>query len=220
MKVSKLYLFLFVAVGITIAATTSSVFGAGTLTNMLANPANTLSDKGTQYAIEFTTATPGNISKVTVDFPAGTNISVARVIDANNIGEGTTTFSGTTLTYTITSPQSVPGGTKIFLFVAKVKNALVTGNAPQTLSITTFDGATAIDGPTTAPFALQSQGFPTMTIDQINVKVGINNTSPQNTLDVNGNIGVSQNIKSTGTSGSTLKIIPAASGDICIGSGC
>ncbi|MGB6462951.1 MAG: hypothetical protein WBF38_01835, partial [Nitrosotalea sp.] len=96
-------------------------------------------------------------------------------------------------------------------------------NAPTpgstSLSVTTNDtSGIAIDGPTSITFGLGSISQGPFTLDNINNRVGINNTSPAYTLDVGGNIGLSGSI--IGESTNTLKMTPANGQGICIGYGC
>ena len=192
MKISKIfYLFLFAAIGVA----SINVAYAASLTGF-ASPSSTIANRGAQFAIQFTTATTGTISSIEFAFPAGTNFSVTDVFEVQNIGPGTLSSVGSTLIYTVNSPTSVPSGTEISLFLAKIRNSPTAG--ASNVSITTKDGTNVVDGPTPVSFSLIS--VVTTTADG---KVGIGTNSPTEKLDVIGNIRLTGNIVSPN--------------DICIG---
>lgn len=61
------------------------------------------------YDISFRTATAGAIKSVVMDFPAGTSVGSALVVEATGIGPGTLAASaGKVLTYTVTNAVNVP----------------------------------------------------------------------------------------------------------------
>jgi hypothetical protein len=68
---------------------------------------------------------------ITMTFPATTNIGGATVIERSGIGAGGLSASGTTLTYTVGAPISVPAGTAIRLEIAN----LIQPNSANTFSI-------------------------------------------------------------------------------------
>ena len=86
-------------------------------------------------------------------------------------------------------------------------------------SVNILDGTiTSADLSTALYSEITGASGPTLTVDNVNFRVGIgNHVTPDETLTVGGNIKVSGNIISNVP---TLKIIPQANGDICIGSGC
>jgi hypothetical protein len=105
------------------------------------------------YDISFRTSTTGTIKTVEIDFPPGTYVGAAVLVEATGIGPGTIAASGTTgtgmkITYTVTSAVNVPALTKIRIQIANVNNP-ATPSASLTVSITTRDSSNAIiDGPT------------------------------------------------------------------------
>jgi len=156
------------------------------------SPSQTISGKGGQYALLFTTVDTGIIASIDIDFPSGTLIGLfTRIADFNGIGEGTKSTSGTTLTYTVDTPVSVPGGTEIYLFIAKIENTATTGATTVTVTTKLGNGNTIDTG--TLPFGIQ---FPDAGALEIK----------DTKIIVNGDIDVTGNIIPTG--------------DICIGTGC
>jgi hypothetical protein len=99
------------------------------------------------YEVTFITSTTGAIDKIRMDFPAGTNIAAAGVIERVGIGGGTLLKSGSSIAYDVTTPVTVPANTFIRLEMFGIKNP---GNPSNTFTatITTRDSAgTLIDGP-------------------------------------------------------------------------
>jgi hypothetical protein len=101
------------------------------------------------YDISFRTATAGAIKTITMDFPTGTAVGSALVVEAVGIGPGTLAASaGEVLTYTVTNAVNVPALTKIRIQISNINNP-PTPSGSFTVSITTRDAANAIiDGPT------------------------------------------------------------------------
>jgi hypothetical protein len=103
------------------------------------------------YEVTFITSTTGAIDKIEMAFPSFTNIGAAGLIERIGIGGGTLTKAGTTLTYDLTTPVSIPAGTFIRLEMFGIKNPSGTcpgGVCVVTATITTRDSSgTVIDGP-------------------------------------------------------------------------
>jgi hypothetical protein len=101
------------------------------------------------YEVTFITATTGVIDKIEMEFPAGTNIAAGGVIERVGIGGGTLTKVGSTLTFDVTSPVSIPAGTFIRLEMFGIQNP-DTPSSTFTATLTTRDsGGATIDGPST-----------------------------------------------------------------------
>jgi hypothetical protein len=99
------------------------------------------------YEVTFITSTTGVIDKIQMDFPAGTNIGAAGVIERVGIGGGTLLKSGSSLTYDVTAPVSVPANTFIRLEITGIKNP-TNPSSSLTAGITTMDSiGNVIDGP-------------------------------------------------------------------------
>ena len=121
---------------------------AASLTNVVTPPTNNIATIKANYEIIFTTATTGTIKTISIAFPQGFSITSAILIERSGIGAGSLSLSGTTLTYSITSPVSIPSGTPIRLELAGLIQPSTPG--PYTITITTKDSAgNIIDGPTT-----------------------------------------------------------------------
>src|SRR5918996_634811 len=99
------------------------------------------------YEVTFITSTTGAIDRIRMDFPAGTNIAAAGVIERVGIGGGTLLKSGSSVTYDVTSPVVIPAGTFIRLEMFGIKNPS-SPSTTFTATITTRDnGGNLIDGP-------------------------------------------------------------------------
>jgi hypothetical protein len=99
------------------------------------------------YEVTFITSTTGAIDKIEMAFPAGTGIGAAGLIERVGIGGGTLLKSGSTITYDLTTPVSIPAGTFIRLEMFGIKNP-INPSTTFTAMITTRDsGGVPIDGP-------------------------------------------------------------------------
>jgi hypothetical protein len=99
------------------------------------------------YEVTFITSTTGAIDKIRMDFPAGTGIGAAGLIERVGIGGGTLLKSGSSITYDVTTPVSISAGTFIRLEMFGIKNPTNPGTT-FTADITTRDSAgNLIDGP-------------------------------------------------------------------------
>jgi Matrixin len=101
------------------------------------------------YDISFRTATAGAIKSVVMDFPTGTAVGSALVVEAVGLGPGTLAASaGEVLTYTVTNAVNVPALTNIRIQISNINNPS-TPSGSLTVSITTRNAANSvIDGPT------------------------------------------------------------------------
>ncbi|MGI0043558.1 MAG: hypothetical protein ACRD47_07590 [Nitrososphaeraceae archaeon] len=99
------------------------------------------------YEVTFITSTTGAIDKIRMDFPAGTGVGAAGIIERVGIGGGTLLKSGSSITYDLTTPVSIPAGTFIRLEMFGIKNP-INPSTTFTADITTRDsGGNLIDGP-------------------------------------------------------------------------
>lgn len=64
-------------------------------------PTNDLVNSRAWYQVIFTTGTTAPIKQVEVDFPPGTDIANAKLVDTTGLGPGIYTISGQTITYTV-----------------------------------------------------------------------------------------------------------------------
>jgi len=199
--VKNLQLLSLIVIAAIVVASVNIAFAAP-LTTPFVSPSSNYAGKASQYAVQFTTASTDTIAKIKMDFPTGTLLTNARVIDVNGIGVGTLSVVGDSLIYTVTSPQSISAGVQITLFVGKIANSPTA--APSNIAITTLNGSDGIiDGPTNGSFTLQTKLGSTLTVVDSTGKVGIGTSTPAEKLDVIGNIRLTGNIVSPN--------------DICIG---
>ena len=201
----------------------------GILTGLSANPANTIGFKGTQYAIVVDPASSASVKKIIVTFPTGTTVPAdakVSLVTLNGLGlAGSSAIDGPsrTVTFTLTSATLMTPSDHLFIYIQKVRNPANTGTGPLSVNLTveTRDASDfTIDGPTNLGYNIQPDYLVPGAIKANNTsfKVGIgNNITPDETLTVGGNLKIAGNIISDVA---TLKIIPKAGGDICIGSGC
>jgi hypothetical protein len=130
-----------------------TAYGAGSLTNVFAMPAENIFSTKTYYTIAFTTATTGSLKLIEITFPTGFNVGSAKLIQAQNIGGGVLSVSGQTLKYTVSTPISVAAPKAIKIMIGDISNPAFGVNLPPNqVSITTkeISGANQIiiDGPT------------------------------------------------------------------------
>jgi hypothetical protein len=142
------------AVGASAAVVASMALGAGTamaasMTNASwAVSNNQVGATGVQYTYNFTTATAATIGSITESVPTGT-AGTPTVVQNVGIGAGTIALSGTTLTYTITTPVSVSAGIPIELAIGGLTNTATAGS--YTSTITTLNTASAAVDTVTSP---------------------------------------------------------------------
>jgi hypothetical protein len=106
-----------------------------------------VADKLFGGTVTFITSTTGPIDKIRMDFPAGTGIGAAGIIERVGIGRGTLLKSGSSITYDVTSPVSIPAGTFIRFEMFGIKNP-INPSTTFTADISTRDsGGGLIDGP-------------------------------------------------------------------------
>ncbi|MGI0026559.1 MAG: hypothetical protein ACREAD_01785 [Nitrosopumilaceae archaeon] len=211
-KTKLLYVILIGTAGIAITAASVNVVLAASITVSAAQPSSNFPNRAANYVVGFTTVTTGVIGKIIMIFPAGTTFPSGQVAIIQGVGVGTSSVVGSggatpTLTYTITNPVQINSGTKIGILLQKFKN----GPASGTVSIETQTSlGVNIDGPSTTLLGLGDNSLgTTVIVDDTSHFVGIgNNLTPQRTLDVGGNIGLSGNI------------VPNNNNPICIGTGC
>jgi hypothetical protein len=124
-----------------VLAGTSSLFHlnikhvmAAALTSPFSQPTNNVATIKASYEILFTTATTGTIKTITIAFPTGFSVTPAILIERSGIGPGSLSASGTTLTYTVSSPVSVPAGTPIRLELANIIHPITPGTHLVTIT--------------------------------------------------------------------------------------
>ena len=116
------------------------------------------------YDIMFRASTSGVIKTVEMDFPPGTYVGVALLVEAVGIGPGKISASGATatgqkVTYTVDNAVNVPALTNIRIQLANINNPPAPSSS-LTVSITTKNSAgNIIDGPTpTAAYTIKQIG--------------------------------------------------------------
>jgi hypothetical protein len=125
-----------------------AALAVGTLTNVSwAVSNNQVSATGVQYTYNFTTATSGLITSVTMTVPTGT-AGTPTVVQNVGIGAGTVSRSGTTITYTVTTPATVAAGIPVMLAFGGLTNTGTAGTNTSTvttnvLSLVALDSGTS-----------------------------------------------------------------------------
>jgi hypothetical protein len=126
-----------------------------------ATQTNNIVSTRSYYDIMFRTSTSGVIKTVEMDFPPGTYVGIALLVEAVGIGPGKIAASGTTatgqkITYTVDNAVNIPIFTTIRIQIANINNPSTPSDS-LTVSITTKNSAgNIIDGPTpTAPYTIK-----------------------------------------------------------------
>ena len=132
---------------------------AAGLTNVSVIPASNIINERATYDISLKTATTGTVKTIEMTFPPSFDLTAAtRYIEKSGIGSGSLSSSGSTLKYTVDSPESVPAGTNIRLEIARI---VAGAEGSFTISVRTLKtGSTvALDGPTNSGhFTIKSIG--------------------------------------------------------------
>lgn len=134
------------------------------------------------YTFELTTATTGIIGKVTATVPTGT-AGTAGVGTVYGLGAGTAALSGTTLTYTVTTPASVAAGTPLYIEFTGLTNTTTAGS--YTSTVTTYDNsATPVAIDTATSPSVSFAGTSTAVTVQIPKSLTFTNDTPSFTLQM------------------------------------
>jgi hypothetical protein len=121
-------------------------------------PTNDIVNSRAWYQVIFTTGTTAPIKQVEVDFPPGTNISNAQLVDTAGLGPGTYTISGQTITYTVAPEVLVPANTELRLQYDNVLNPSIP-DPDLTVRITTKDSAgDVVDSGTSLAYKIRQIG--------------------------------------------------------------
>jgi hypothetical protein len=132
----------------------------------------------TTYEILFTTTTTDTIAKVLVIFPSGFGLSNMKTLEVSGIGSlSSTSISGQTVTFTLSSPVSISAGTKIRIEVGNIKNPInAAGNYQVSVTTKRSDDST-IDGPTSSSaFSIRKIGSATISDNSISTNMIRNGT--------------------------------------------
>jgi len=121
-------------------------------------PTSDLVNSRAWYQVIYTTGTTAAIKQVEVDFPPGTNIADAKLLDAIGLGPGTYKISGQAITYTLAPEVLVPANTELRLQYDNVLNPSIP-DANLTVHIITKDttGST-IDSGTSQAYKIRQIG--------------------------------------------------------------
>jgi hypothetical protein len=121
-------------------------------------PTNDIVNSRAWYQIIFTTGTTAPIKQVEVDFPSGTNIANAKLLDTAGLGPGIYTISGQTITYTVAPEVLVPTNTELRLQFDNILNPSVP-DANLTVGIITKDNAgSVVDSGTSLAYKIRQIG--------------------------------------------------------------
>ena len=132
---------------------------AAGLTHVSVIPASNIINERATYDILLKTATTGTVKTIEMSFPPSFDLTAAtRYIEKSGIGSGSLSSSGSTLKYTVDSPESVPAGTNIRLEIARI---VAGAEGSFTISIRTLKTGSSgtLDGPTdSGVFTIKSIG--------------------------------------------------------------
>ena len=121
-------------------------------------PTNDIVNSRAWYQVIFTTGTTAPIKQVEVDFPSGTNIANAKLLDTAGLGPGIYTISGQTITYTLAPEVLVPMNTELRLHYDNILNPSLP-DANLTVRITTKDSAgSVVDSGTSLAYKIRQIG--------------------------------------------------------------
>lgn len=132
---------------------------AAGLTNVSVVPASNIINERATYDIFLETATTGTIKTIEMTFPPSFDLTAAtRYIERSGIGSGSLSSSGSTLKYTVNSPESVLAGTNIRLEIAKIV-AGAEGSFTVSIKTSKTGSSGTLDGPTDSGlFTIKSIG--------------------------------------------------------------
>ena len=133
------------------------IASAGPALNQL-YPTSDLVNSRAWYKVIFTTGTTAAIKEIEVDFPPGTSIADAKLVDVTGLGPGTYKISGQTITYTLAPELLVPANTELRLQYDNILNPSIP-DANLTVRIITKDttGST-IDSGTSLAYKIRQIG--------------------------------------------------------------
>ena len=121
-------------------------------------PTNDLVNSRTWYQVIFTTGTTAPIKQVEVNFPPGTDIAQAKLVNTAGLGPGIYTISGQTITYSVAPEVLVPANTELRLQYDNILNPSIP-DANLTVRITTKDTAgSVIDSGTSLAYKIRQIG--------------------------------------------------------------
>ncbi|HEY7228140.1 MAG TPA: hypothetical protein VH481_08445 [Nitrososphaeraceae archaeon] len=121
-------------------------------------PTNDLVNSKAWYQVIFTTGTTAAIKQVEVEFPPGTDIANAKLVDTTGLGPGTYTISGQTITYTVAPEILVPANTELRLQYDNILNPSIP-DSNLTIRISTKDTAgSVIDSGTSLAYKIRQIG--------------------------------------------------------------
>jgi hypothetical protein len=121
-------------------------------------PTNDIVNSMAWYKVIFTTGTTAPIKQVEVDFPPGTNIANAKLLDTAGLGPGIYTISGQTITYTVAPEVLVPANTELRLQYDNILNPSIP-DSNLTVRITTKDTAgSVVDSGTSLAYKIRQIG--------------------------------------------------------------
>jgi hypothetical protein len=123
------------------------------LSGVAARQTNDIVNTNAYYDIIFNTATTAAIKEIRVTFPAGTDVSIARLVEAEGIGKGVVgpgTISGQTVRYVVPAAgvTTIPAGTQIRIELSNIVNPSSPGNGFTVTVETRGTTNNIIDGPT------------------------------------------------------------------------
>jgi subtilisin len=126
---------------------------SGSLKYLSATQTSNLVSIKSYYDIMLRTSTSGTVKTIDIDFPPGTYVGAALLVEAVGIGPGKiaasgSTATGPTITYTVDNAVNIPAGTNLRIQISNIGNPQDPASS-YVVIVTTRDAAsTTIDGPT------------------------------------------------------------------------
>jgi subtilisin len=157
------------------------VENGGHLTTVAARQTNNIVNTNAYYDIIFKTATTAAIKEIRITFPSDTDVSIARLVEAEGIGKGVvgpSTISGQQVRYIVNTGDvtTIPAGTEIRIELSNIVNPSSPRSIGNGYTVTVETRGTSnniIDGPS------ESFAYPIKQIESSDIADGaIKSTKP------------------------------------------
>lgn len=166
MKKSSFLLTLLIGI---FAAVSAVQVHAAALTNVVHSASDyAISTSPSTHTISFVTATSDTVGKVKMAFSDGFTFSGISLDSFTGIATGTISYTGDTIIYTVTTPETLSSGTTCTIRIAGIGNASVCADTYAVSVSTVTAEDTLIDGPDSSnTFALTGNTIKFVTFSQV-----------------------------------------------------